>query len=221
MSNRSRNAPLRAPGSTPASSSAARASLRPRAPSSRGLCAGCSTAASLFLVSDAGHSTPTHRDPQRTKSRAVDYASPVTSEEIMKLRVTLLSSARCRPEPATSRHRRAIRMSFARRRTTTRRTPSSAAQDRARPPRRKLLGASANIVISEDRKTAYVVNHHGAMRTTNCSTPVTAAVGLAASEGYVHHRHAESHLTEDGGNRITLSTARPAAWRWNSRLSSA
>src|SRR5256885_8354544 len=27
----------------------------------------------------------------------------------------------------------------------------------------KLLGDSANVVISEDRKTAYVVNHHGAI----------------------------------------------------------
>ena len=28
----------------------------------------------------------------------------------------------------------------------------------------KLLGDSANIAISEDRRTAYIVNHHGAMR---------------------------------------------------------
>ena len=124
-------------------------------------------------------------------------------------------------------------------RTTTRRTRSSA----ARRPRStaSTAGCSAtrrNIVISEDRKTAYVVNHHGAIdndeflqhggrgniavmdigkmiaaqatttpprRWSATSTAAgSARVGLVLLQDMFVIGNAESHLTEDGGNRITF-----------------
>lgn len=101
----------------------------------------------------------------------------------------------------------------------------------------KLLGDPANIVISEDRKTAFVVNHHGAIdngeflqhggrgniavmnvrkmlrrRHDNTADALELHVdsGSFGSVGLVLLRdmfiigNAESHLTEDGGNRITF-----------------
>jgi DNA-binding beta-propeller fold protein YncE len=99
------------------------------------------------------------------------------------------------------------------------------------------VGDPANIVISEDRKTAYVVNHHGAIdndeflqhggrgnisvmnvsrmvkrRYDNTSAAVErhvdsgwfGAVGLVLLPDLFVMGAAESHLTEDGGNRITF-----------------
>lgn len=99
------------------------------------------------------------------------------------------------------------------------------------------LGDPANLVISEDRKTAYVVNHHGAtdnaeflqhggrgnIAVMNIKKMVkrqhdnTAAalemhfdsghfgsVGLVLLPDMFIIGNAESHLTEDGGNRITF-----------------
>jgi hypothetical protein len=101
----------------------------------------------------------------------------------------------------------------------------------------KLLGDPANVVISEDRKTAYVVNHHGAIdndeflqhggrgniavmdvkKMTQRQHDNTAAalelhidsghfgaVGLVLLRDMFVIGNAESHLTEDGGNRITF-----------------
>ena len=101
----------------------------------------------------------------------------------------------------------------------------------------KLLGDSANIVISEDRKTAYVVNHHGAIendefpqhggrgniavmnirkmidrRNDNTAAALErhidsghfGSVGLVLLQDLFVIGNAESHLTEDGGNRITF-----------------
>jgi DNA-binding beta-propeller fold protein YncE len=101
----------------------------------------------------------------------------------------------------------------------------------------KLLGDSANIVISEDRKTAYVVNHHGAIendeflqhggrgniavmnirkmidrRNDNTAAALErhvdsghfGSVGLVLLKNMFIIGNAESHLTEDGGNRITF-----------------
>jgi YVTN family beta-propeller protein len=101
----------------------------------------------------------------------------------------------------------------------------------------KLLGDSANIVISEDRKTAYVVNHHGAInndeflqhggrgniavmnikkmiqRKNNRTAAALerhvdsghfGSVGLVLLKDMFIIGNAESHLTEDGGNRITF-----------------
>lgn len=102
----------------------------------------------------------------------------------------------------------------------------------------KLLGDSANIVISEDRKTAYVVNHHGAIendefnpqhggrgniavmnikkmidrRNDNSAAALErhidsghfGSVGLILLKDLFVIGNAESHLTEDGGNRITF-----------------
>ena len=101
----------------------------------------------------------------------------------------------------------------------------------------KLLGDPANIVISEDHKTAYVVNHHGAIdndeflqhggrgniavmdvkKMTQRSNDNTAealerhidsghfgAVGIVLLRDMFVIGNAESHLTEDGGNRITF-----------------
>ena len=99
------------------------------------------------------------------------------------------------------------------------------------------LGDPANIVVSEDRKTAYVVNHHGAtdnaeflqhggrgniavmtirkmIRRQNDNTAEAlerhidsghfGSVGLVLLPDMFIIGNAESHLTEDGGNRITF-----------------
>jgi len=101
----------------------------------------------------------------------------------------------------------------------------------------KLLGDSANIVISEDRKTAFVVNHHGAIendeflqhggrgniavmdirkmidrRNDNTAAALErhidsghfGSVGLVLLKDTFIIGNAESHLTEDGGNRVTF-----------------
>jgi hypothetical protein len=101
----------------------------------------------------------------------------------------------------------------------------------------KLLGDSANIVISEDGRTAYVVNHHGAIendeflqhggrgniavmsirkmiqrRNDNTTEALErhidsghfGSVGLVLLRDMFVIGNAESHLTEDGGNRITF-----------------
>ena len=99
------------------------------------------------------------------------------------------------------------------------------------------LGDSANVVISEDGKTAYVVNHHGSIDNAeflqhggrgniavmnvkkmvkrqhdNTADALEQHIdsGHFGSVGLVLFRdlfiigNAESHLTEDGGNRITF-----------------
>src|SRR5262245_48474465 len=101
----------------------------------------------------------------------------------------------------------------------------------------KLLGDSANIAISEDGKTAYVVNHHGSIdndvflqhggrgniavmnirrmidpRNDNTARALErhidsghfGAVGIVLLKDMFIIGNAESHLTEDGGNRITF-----------------
>jgi len=101
----------------------------------------------------------------------------------------------------------------------------------------KLLGDPANIVISEDRKTAYVVNHHGAIDNDeflqhggrgniavmnirkmikpghdntadalerHVDSGHFGSVGLVLLKDMFIIGNAESHLTEDGGNRITF-----------------
>src|SRR5215468_7831321 len=97
------------------------------------------------------------------------------------------------------------------------------------------LGDSANIAISEDGKTAYVINHHGAIdnaeflqhggrgnsavmniqrmidpRHDNTAAALErhldagwfGAVGIVLLPDLYDTGTAESHLTEDGGNRI-------------------
>jgi YVTN family beta-propeller protein len=99
------------------------------------------------------------------------------------------------------------------------------------------LGDPANIVLSEDGKTAFVVNHHGAidnaeflqhggrgniavmdvkkmLQRKNDNTPAAlerhidsghfGAVGLVLLDDLFVVGNAESHLTEDGGNRVTF-----------------
>jgi YVTN family beta-propeller protein len=99
------------------------------------------------------------------------------------------------------------------------------------------LGDPANIVLSEDGKTAFVVNHHGAIdnaeflqhggrgniavmdikKMTRRQNDDTAealerhidsgyfgAVGLVLLNDLFVVGNAESHLTEDGGNRVTF-----------------
>ena len=99
------------------------------------------------------------------------------------------------------------------------------------------LGDPANIVISEDGKTAYIVNHHGAIdnaefnqhggrgnisvmdvrkmikrKHDNTADAVVrhidsghfGSVGLVLLKDMFIVGNAESHLTEDGGNRITF-----------------
>jgi YVTN family beta-propeller protein len=110
----------------------------------------------------------------------------------------------------------------------------------------KLLGDPANIVLSEDRQTAYVVNHHGSidndeflqhggrgniavMNVQKMIKPQyddTAAalerhvdsgsfgsVGLLLVNNLFVIGNAESHLTEDGGNRITFVDRRTGSLR--------
>jgi DNA-binding beta-propeller fold protein YncE len=110
----------------------------------------------------------------------------------------------------------------------------------------KLLGDPANLVISEDRKTAFVVNHHGAIDNDqflqhggrgglavmsikamidpkkdntaaalerHVDTGHFGAVGLALLPDLFIVGNAESHLTEDGGNRITFVDRRTGSLR--------
>jgi len=110
----------------------------------------------------------------------------------------------------------------------------------------KLLGDPANIVISEDRKTAFVVNHHGAIdngeflqhggrggiavmnvkKMVDPKHDKTAAalerhvdsghfgaVGLVLLPDMFVIGNAESHLTEDGGNRVTFVDRRTGSLR--------
>jgi len=108
------------------------------------------------------------------------------------------------------------------------------------------LGDPANIVISEDRKTAYVVNHHGSIdnaeflqhggrgniavmnihemvKKQNDDTAAAlvrhidsghfGSVGLVLLPDMFIIGNAESHLTEDGGNRITFVDRRTGSLR--------
>jgi YVTN family beta-propeller protein len=108
------------------------------------------------------------------------------------------------------------------------------------------LGDPANVVVSEDGKTAYVVNHHGAIdndefvqhggrgniavmdvsRMVKRRHDDTAdalvrhidsgwfgAVGLVLLKDMFVIGTAESHLTEDGGNRITFVDRRTGSLR--------
>jgi YVTN family beta-propeller protein len=110
----------------------------------------------------------------------------------------------------------------------------------------KLLGDPANLVVSEDRKTAFVINHHGAVdndeflqhggrggiavmnvrkmidpkhnRTAaalerHVDTGHFGAVGLVLLPDMFIVGNAESHLTEDGGNRITFVDRRTGSLR--------
>jgi YVTN family beta-propeller protein len=108
------------------------------------------------------------------------------------------------------------------------------------------LGDPANIVVSEDRQTAYVVNHHGSIdnnefmqhggrgnisvmtirkmiRRENDNTAEAlvrhidsghfGSVGLVLLPDMFIIGNAESHLTEDGGNRITFVDRRTGSLR--------
>jgi DNA-binding beta-propeller fold protein YncE len=108
------------------------------------------------------------------------------------------------------------------------------------------LGDPANVVVSEDGKTAYVVNHHGAvdnaeflqhggrgniavMNVRKMIDPLNdntaqalerhvdsghfGSVGLVLLPDMFIVGNAESHLTEDGGNRITFIDRRTGSLR--------
>src|SRR6185503_19352224 len=108
------------------------------------------------------------------------------------------------------------------------------------------LGDSANIAISEDGNTAYVVNHHGAIdnaeflqhggrgniaamniqkmidpRHDNTAAALDriidagwfGAVGIVLLPDLFVIGTAESHLTEDGGNRVTFIDRRTGSLR--------
>lgn len=113
------------------------------------------------------------------------------------------------------------------------------------------LGDPANIVISEDGDTAYVVNHHGAVdnaeflqhggrgqiavmsvrdlvKPQNDDTARAlrlhfdsgsfGAVGVVLLPDLFAIGNAESHLTEDGGNRITFVDRRTGSLRGQAEL---
>ena len=108
------------------------------------------------------------------------------------------------------------------------------------------LGDPANIVVSEDRRRAYIVNHHGSIdnneflqhggrgnisvmnirkmiRRENDDTAEAlvrhidsghfGSVGLVLLPDMFIIGNAESHLTEDGGNRITFVDRRTGSLR--------
>src|SRR5215471_5251144 len=108
------------------------------------------------------------------------------------------------------------------------------------------LGDPANIVVSEDRRRAYIVNHHGSIdnneflqhggrgnvsimnirkmiRPENDDTAEAlvrhidsgyfGSVGLVLLPDMFIIGNAESHLTEDGGNRITFVDRRTGSLR--------
>jgi DNA-binding beta-propeller fold protein YncE len=108
------------------------------------------------------------------------------------------------------------------------------------------LGDPANIVVSDDRKTAYIVNHHGSIDNNeflqhggrgnisvmniwkmierqNDDTAEAlerhidsghfGSVGLVLLPDMFIIGNAESHLTEDGGNRVTFVDRRTGSLR--------
>jgi DNA-binding beta-propeller fold protein YncE len=110
----------------------------------------------------------------------------------------------------------------------------------------RLLGDPANLVASEDGRTVYVVNHHGAVdnaefrqhggrgqiaeldvdavldrRNDGTATALRrhvdsggfGALGLVLLPDTLVVANAENHLTEDGGNRITLVDRRTGSLR--------
>jgi DNA-binding beta-propeller fold protein YncE len=110
----------------------------------------------------------------------------------------------------------------------------------------RLLGDPANLVVSEDGRTVYVVNHHGAVDnntfrqhggrgqiavldvdallipqndgTANAlrqqiDSGGFGALGLVLLPDTLVIANAENHLTEDGGNRITLVDRRTGSLR--------
>lgn len=101
----------------------------------------------------------------------------------------------------------------------------------------RLLGDPANLAVSEDRRTLFVVNHHGAINNAqfrqhggrgqiaeldiaallapgidgmahalrrHMDTGGFGALGIVVLPEVLVVANAESHLTEDGGNRITF-----------------
>jgi DNA-binding beta-propeller fold protein YncE len=110
----------------------------------------------------------------------------------------------------------------------------------------RLLGDPANLVVSEDGRTVYVVNHHGAVDNAefrqhggrgqiavldidDLLTPRNdgtanalrrhmdsggfGALGVVLLPDVLVIANAENHLTEDGGNRITLVDRRTGSLR--------
>ena len=110
----------------------------------------------------------------------------------------------------------------------------------------QLLGDPANVAVSEDGATTYVVNHHGAVDNAefrqhggrgqiavldtdavldpeNDRTATAlrhhfdsggfGAVGIVLLPDLLVVAHAENHLTEDGGNRITFLDRRTGSLR--------
>ncbi len=110
----------------------------------------------------------------------------------------------------------------------------------------QMLGDPANLVVSEDGRTVYVVNHHGAIdnaefrqhggrgaiavldvdalldprndRTANAlrrhmDSGGFGALGVVLLPELLAIANAESHLTEDGGNRITFVDRRTGSLR--------
>jgi DNA-binding beta-propeller fold protein YncE len=115
----------------------------------------------------------------------------------------------------------------------------------------KPLGDPANIVISEDGKTAYIVNHHGAVNNDeflqhggrgniavmdvkkmikrkhdntadalerHIDSGYFGAVGLVLLKDMFIIGNAESHDTEDGGNRITFVDRKTGSLRGSVEL---
>jgi DNA-binding beta-propeller fold protein YncE len=110
----------------------------------------------------------------------------------------------------------------------------------------RLLGDPANLVVSEDSRTLYVVNHHGAIdnavfrqhggrgqiavldiddllapRNDGTANALRrhmdsggfGALGIVVLPELLVIANAENHLTEDGGNRITLVDRRTGSLR--------
>ena len=110
----------------------------------------------------------------------------------------------------------------------------------------RLVGDPANLVVSEDGSTVYVVNHHGAIdnaefrqhggrgaisvmsvdavvdpandRTANAllrhmDTGGFGSLGVVLAGDMLAISNAESHLTEDGGNRVTFVDRRTGSLR--------
>lgn len=110
----------------------------------------------------------------------------------------------------------------------------------------RLLGDPANLVVSDDGRTVYVVNHHGAIDNAefrqhggrgqiavldvdDLVSPVNdrtatalrrhmdsggfGALGLVLQPEALVVANAENHLTEDGGNRITVIDRRTGSLR--------
>ena len=187
------------------------------------------------------------RLPWSTALVAMLWSMPLAADDHRHARTYILATGRRDPRMYAIDLEKALR--------PENQNTSGAVVSRSKPALDALdgrpLGDSANLAISEDGKTAYVVNHHGAIdnaefqqhggrgnlavmniqkmtdpRLDNTAAALErtidtgwfGAVGIVLLPELFVLSAAESHLTEDGGNRITFVDRRTGSLRGMAEL---